>query len=213
MIEQVLQQLEHYYKDKPAPIVDLLEIQGASPFKLLVATLLSARTQDQVTARAVQKLFAKIKNCNGLQKLPVKDVEQLIYPVGFFRTKARHLHDLANKLARTGGQVPSNREELMQLPGVGRKTANLVLSVAFGQATICVDTHVHRISNRLGWVHTKEPSETELALEKILPRKCYGKINRLFVTHGQTLCRPLSPRCTECPIRKDCTYAKNLPSK
>jgi endonuclease III len=157
--------LEHSFTLQQAPVIDLLKVNGADHFKILVATLLSSRTQDKTTTKAVGKLFAKIKNPTDLAKLPVSHIEKLIYPVGFYKVKARHLKELVKSLGQNfRGKVPETREELMTLPGVGRKTANLVLAVAFEQPAICVDTHVHRISNRLGWVKTKTPLETEQAL-------------------------------------------------
>ena len=175
------------------------------PFRTLVSTLMSARTKDPVTVEAARRLFAEIATPRELLELPESRIAELIYPVGFYKTKARHLRELARiLLERFGGEVPQKREELMELPGVGRKTANLILSVAFGVPAICVDTHVHRISNRLGWVATDTVDETEKALAKLLPRDKWAVINRVLVNHGQQTCHPTSPRCSECLLAEIC---------
>jgi endonuclease III len=163
-----------------------LEVFGKDPYKTLVSTLLSARTKDEVTLEASKRLFAKAKDLEQLDQLEIKVIEKLIYPVGFYRTKAKHLHTLAGSLlTRYEGKVPKTLEELITLSGVGRKTANLVLNRAFGIPAIAVDTHVHRISNLLGWVHTKTPEETERELVKVLPEKYWPEINKLFVSIGR----------------------------
>ncbi|MDD4352417.1 MAG: endonuclease III [Candidatus Gracilibacteria bacterium] len=207
-INKVLCKLEEYLKDKHPPVIDLLASKGADPFKILVATLLSARTKDQVTTAVVRRLFAKIKNPKELAKLPVKQIEKLIYPVGFYRTKARHLRELAIMLCRgarfCAPTVPDTLNDLVKLPGVGRKTANLVLGLAFGKPAICVDTHVHRITNRLGYVRTKSPAETEQILKSKLPKRWWIRINFLLVSHGQMTCTPISPKCSTCPIAQEC---------
>ena len=163
-----------------------LEVFGDDPYKTLASTLMSARTKDEVTLEASKRLFVKARKFVQLDKLDQLEIEQLIYPVGFYKTKARHLKGLARTiLTRYKGKVPKTREELMTLPGVGRKTANLVLNRAFGIPAIAVDTHVHRISNVLGWVKTKLPSQTEKELLKILPKKYWPEVNRLFVSIGR----------------------------
>jgi len=169
-----------YYKLVP------LEVFGTDPYKTLISTLLSSRTNDDTTLKASKKLFQKALNINALHKLNTKEIEMLIYPVGFYKTKAKHLIKLAEViLEKYNGKVPDNREELMSLPGVGRKTANLVLNRAFGIPAIAVDTHVHRISNLLGWVNTNSPEKTEIALNKFLPKKYWKDTNRLFVSIGR----------------------------
>ena len=163
-----------------------LEVFSDDPYKTLISTLLSARTKDEVTLGVSKRLFAKAPNLKGLNKLSKLEIENLIYPVGFYRTKAKHLKRLARTvLAKYGGKIPKTRIVLVSLPGVGRKTANLVLNRAFKIPAIAVDTHVHRISNLLGWVHTKTPEETEKELIKILPKKYWPDINRLFVSIGR----------------------------
>jgi len=166
---------------------------------------MSARTKDPVTVEAARRLFAEYKTPKAMSSADPGRIAELIYPVGFYKTKAKQLVQVAQLIVeRFGGKVPRTREELMELPGVGRKTANLVLSVAFGVPAICVDTHVHRISNRLGWVKTDTPGDTEDALMKLLPETEWAAINRLIVNHGQQICHPTSPRCSECIIADLC---------
>lgn len=168
------------YKEVP------LEVFGSNPYKTLVSTMMSARTNDSTSLKAAKRLFDKAININELNKLGVKEIEKLIYPVGFYRTKAKHLKALSEKIINEyKGKVPKTREELMSLAGVGRKTANLVLNRAFHIPAIAVDTHVHRITNMLGWFHTKTPEQTEKELIKILPKKYWPDINRLFVSIGR----------------------------
>ena len=163
-----------------------LEIFGTDPYKTLISTLLSSRTNDDTTLKAAERLFKKAPDITMLHKLSAQETEKLIYPVGFYKTKAKHLKILAEIiLDNFNGRVPDTREDLMSLPGVGRKTANLVLNRAFGIPAIAVDTHVHRISNLLGWVKTKTPEKTEIALYKFLPKKYWKDTNRLFVSIGR----------------------------
>ncbi len=158
-----------------------LEVFGKDPYKTLISTILSARTRDETTLKVSQNLFKIAPNLKSLKKLTQKQIEDLVHPVGFYKTKAKHLYELA----RVTKTIPNTRESLMELPGVGRKTANLTLNRAFGIPAIAVDTHVHRITNLLGWVHTKSPEETEKELIKILPKKYWEATNRLFVSIGQ----------------------------
>lgn len=163
-----------------------LEIFGNNPYKTLVSTLLSSRTNDDTTLKAANRLFTKAENLEQLEQLNELEIRKLIYPVGFYKTKAKHLKHLARSvLTRHGGKVPNTREELMALSGVGRKTANLILNRTFGISAIAVDTHVHRITNLLGWVTTKTPEQTEKALTKVLPKKYWPDTNRLFVSIGR----------------------------
>jgi endonuclease-3 len=182
------------------------ESQAENPFQILIATLLSARTQDATTHAASTRLFKRARTPRLLARLPVREIEELIYPVGFYRNKARHVKALCETLvADYGGRVPSTMEELVTLPGVGRKTANLVLIVGFKSSrNICVDVHVHRISNRLGWVQTAHPEETEQSLYRAIPSRWWPVINLYLVTWGQNVCRPVRPRCGECAISRDC---------
>jgi endonuclease III len=182
------------------------DAQAEDPFQVLIATLLSARTQDATTHAAATRLFRRARTPRTMAALSVKEIESLIYPVSFYRNKAEHVKACCQQLvSEFGGQVPSTLEELVTLPGVGRKTANLVLILAFKSAqNICVDTHVHRIANRLGWVDTRLPEETELALYRSTPRKWWPFLNLYLVTWGQNVCRPVYPRCGDCVIASDC---------
>ena len=187
-------------------IEKLSESQQEDAFQILIATLLSARTQDATTLAASTRLFRRARTPRSLARLPVREIERLIYPVSFYRTKAEHVRATAEIVATTyGGRVPDRLEDLVQLPGVGRKTATLVMILAFGsQQHICVDTHVHRISNRLGFVRTRTPEATEMALRARLPRRHWIGLNDLLVAFGQNLCQPLSPHCSRCPVRRAC---------
>jgi endonuclease-3 len=180
--------------------------QEEDPFQVLIATLLSARTQDATTLAASTRLFRVARTPRSMARLTVRRIERLIYPVSFYRHKARHVKATCEMLvARFGGRVPMTMEELLTLPGVGRKTANLVLILAFKSLrNICVDTHVHRISNRLGWVRTSTPDETEQALYRASAVRWWPYINLYLVTWGQNVCRPLYPRCGACAIAPYC---------
>ena len=182
------------------------ESQKQDPFQILISTLLSARTQDATTLAASTRLFAKARTPEAIARLRVSQIEKLIYPVSFYRNKAVFVRDTARMiLSRFGGNVPRTLEEMIQLPGVGRKTANLVMILAFSSRdNICVDIHVHRIANRLGWVKTRTPEETEQALYKALERKWWPIVNLYLVTWGQNICRPVYPRCQKCPILTSC---------
>jgi endonuclease-3 len=183
------------------------EVAGEQPdpFRVLVACILSLRTQDATTRTAAARLFAVADTPAALARQAPARVVRLIYPVGFYRTKARGLVRLARELlTRFGGRVPADLEALLSLPGVGRKTANLVVTVGFGRPGICVDIHVHRISNRLGYVRTRTPDQTEMALRARLPRRHWIGLNDLLVAFGQNLCRPVSPHCSRCPVARRC---------
>ncbi len=202
---QVLRTLRRSPVLRQAPIFRMQVSRSESPFAILVATLLSARTQDTVTVPAVERLLKVAPTPDELAALDEDGIARLIYPVGFYRTKARHLKELARVLVeRYGGRVPDTLEELTRLPGVGRKTANLVLSEAFGKPAICVDTHVHRVSNRLGIVRSRTPLETEAQLMEKVPPSEWSDINTYLVALGQTVCLPRRPRCPECPVRRWC---------
>lgn len=193
-----------FVKDKDVPVVDLIAIQTRDPFKVLVATILSARTKDETTAAAADRLFKKASSPEQLSQLTTKELEKLIHPVGFFRNKASYLNKLPTALEAFGGDVPDTIDELVTLPGVGRKTANLVRSVAFGKPAICVDTHVHRIMNIWGYVQTETPLATEMVLREKLPEKYWLSVNSILVAFGQSLCKPVRPHCDICPLAKDC---------
>lgn len=188
-----------------APVLSVESAIGRGPFAILVFTVLSARTRDETTIKAGRKLLSRAPTPQKLSRLTIPQIRKLIHPVGFYRTKARHLHSLSKTLIRDfGGKVPSSFESLISLPGVGMKTANIVLASAFGKATIGVDTHVHRISNRLGWVKTKSPEKTSAILNKTIPNRHRRKLNMSMVAFGQTVCTPLRPFCSECPLTKVC---------
>jgi endonuclease-3 len=179
--------------------------QDRDPFRVLVACLLSLRTKDETTGPAAARLFALADTPAGLERLSTRAIERAIYPVGFYRTKARVLREISRDLlARWGGAVPDDLDALLTLKGVGRKTANLVVTQGFDKPGICVDVHVHRISNRWGYVKTRTPEETEMALRRILPRRYWIGYNDLLVAFGQNVCLPVSPRCSTCPVRAGC---------
>lgn len=206
--------LKREFQSHAAPIIELIEAQTHDPFCVLVGTILSARTKDQCTAGAVRRLFAEARGERfapaDLERLRQDTIEKLIYPVGFYRDKARHLKELPRVLAaRFGGVLPRTVEELCELPGVGRKTANLTVAVGFGLPAICVDVHVHRICNRLGLIRTKTPLETEMTLRRLLPVKYWKTWNSHLVSFGQTRCAPVRPKCDGCPIRRLCTVPGN----
>jgi len=187
----------------------LHRVQAARPFRILIATILSARTKDENTTKAADKLFKVYGTPQKLAKAKVKDVEKMIKSVGFYHVKSRRIINAANIiLSKYHGKVPANIEQLTDIPGVGRKTANCVLVYAFEEPAIPVDTHVHRISNRLGLVDTKTPEETEMELRKKVPKKYWLPINNTFVMYGQNICKPISPMCNVCKIRKNCDYFK-----
>jgi len=194
---------------------ELHEAETSGPFSILIGTILSARTKDENTAKVVKKLFSKYKSPQELAKAKIKNVEKIIKSIGFYHVKSKRIIDVASIISSEyKGKVPNDFEELLKLPGVGRKTANCVLVYAFDNPAIPVDTHVHRISNRLGLVQTKTPEETEFALMKKIPKKHWLEINDTFVMYGQNICKPISPMCDVCKIKNICKYykAKNASS-
>ena len=187
------------------PIVTLMAETYRSPFRVLISCILSLRTQDATTAKASHRLFAVADSPPAMVKLSAKKIEKLIYPVGFYKTKAKNIVDICRAIIdRYGGKVPDEIDELLKLKGVGRKTANLVVTLGYHKPGICVDTHVHRISNRWGYVKTKTPEKTEFALRDQLPKQYWIEYNDLLVSFGQHLCRPISPLCSQCPVRSYC---------
>ena len=187
------------------PIVTLIAETEQDPFKVLVSTILSARTKDDATAAATRRLFDAASTPEEIAALPAAELERLIFPVGFYRTKAKNLRlAMGVLLDRFGGEVPQTVEELIELPGVGRKTANLVVTEGFRRPGICVDTHVHRITNLWGYVDTRNPLETEMALRAKLPRSQWIGLNKTLVSFGQKLCVPVSPWCSRCPVEEWC---------
>lgn len=189
----------------PTAIAEVVERSARDPFRILIGCLLSLRTRDQTTAAAAARLFGLAATPRTMLRLDRRRIERAIFPVGFYRTKARAIHAICRLLIeRSGGRVPADLDALLELPGVGRKTANLVVSVGFGLPGICVDTHVHRITNRLGFVRTTTPERTEWALRAKLPRRHWIEINDLLVAFGQNVCQPLSPKCSACPVGRSC---------
>ena len=204
-IDQIIAILKKEMRDFSDPSVTLVGKKWKDPFLVLISCILSLRTKDETTLPASQRLFRVASTPQDLLRLKSKEIEKLIYPVGFYRTKARVIlgicHDVLEKF---DGRVPNDIGMLLTMKGVGRKTANLVLTEGFGLPGICVDTHVHRISNRLGYVRTKTPYDTEMMLRKKLPLKYWIDYNALLVTWGQNMCRPISPLCSKCSIRRFC---------
>jgi len=204
-IAHVIKLLKIAMRDLPDPSVTLVGKKYKSPFLVLISCLLSLRTRDETTLPASERLFARADTMQGMLKIPIPEIQKLIYPVGFYKTKALRIHDICSDLIeRFGSNVPDELELLLTLKGVGRKTANLVLTEGFGKPGICVDTHVHRISNRLGYIKTKDPDATEFALRKKLPQKYWIEYNALLVTWGQNVCKPISPMCSVCPVKNIC---------
>ena len=206
-VDRVMESLAQAITGMELPAVEKISnSQAEDPFQILIATLLSARTQDATTHAASTRLFRRARTPRTMAKLSIPEIEELIYPVSFYRNKARHVKGCCEALVEDhGGRVPRTLEELVALPGVGRKTANLVLILAFKSAgNICVDTHVHRISNRLGWVTTRLPEETEQALYRTTNARWWPLINLYLVTWGQNVCRPVHPRCRDCAIAPLC---------
>ena len=200
--DQIIGVLHEFLREAPDTAVS---DDRRQPFRVLVATVISLRTKDEVTAVAAEKLLARAGTPQELMNLEVERIQELIYPAGFYRVKAKHLKEIARIVASTyDGRVPHEMDDLLALPGVGRKTANLVRNLGFGLPGICVDTHVHRISNRAGWVSTRTPAQTETALEKVLPEKYWVAINGLLVRFGKKVCAPLSPFCSRCPLPFRC---------
>jgi len=208
-ISEVMDILRREIEKFRKPIVEVFSRKNPDPFKILVATLLSARTKDTITAKVIDKLFGVVNGPEDFIKIDEERLATLIYPIGFYRQKAKHLKELSRQLLeKYNGKVPDTIEELITLPGVGRKTANLVLILGFNKDAICVDTHVHRIVNRWQYVNTKTPEETEMELRKKLPKKHWKEINRILVTFGQNICTPVNPKCESCPINKICPYGE-----
>ena len=200
MMDRVMRRLASSYD-----IDRFLRNNGPDPFRILVGCVISLRTKDEVSYAATDRLFERASSPETMSRLRPATIAKLIYPAGFYNRKAEQIRSISGILvAEYGGRVPDSLESLLKLPGVGRKTANLVVTLGFGKPGICVDVHVHRISNRLGWVETTHPDETEQVLRSILPRRHWIPINETLVRHGQQVCKPISPICSTCPIEADC---------
>jgi len=197
-------------REKPPRLTALrglqIEEQG-NPFKILIGTILSARTRDENTTRVVNKLFARFRTPQDLASADIDEIKKIIHSIGFYNVKAERIKQVSQMLVvKFGGQVPSDIDSLLELPGVGRKTANCVLVYAFDKPAIPVDVHVHRISNRLGLVSTKIPEQTELELSKLVDKRLWTKVNDTFVMYGQNICLPVRPNCTVCDLKRICRY-------
>lgn len=204
-IDVFVSTLEEQYKNWDAPVITLFANKGVNPFCILASTLLSLRTRDEVTAAASERLFEYATSPEEILALGEEKIAKLIYPVGFYPTKSKRLIEISQILIdKYDGIVPASLDELLSFPGVGRKTANLVLTEGFKIKAICVDTHVHRISNRIGYVKTTTADKTEMALRKKLPEKYWIIYNEILVAFGQVLCRPISPFCSKCPVSSLC---------
>ncbi len=204
-IHAVIRILEDQVPRWQEPILGVVAKESSDPFRILIACLLSLRTKDRTTAEASHRLFGLARSPAAMARLPQARIERAIYPVGFYRTKAKHIKHICRRLLTIyGGRVPDSIDELLTLPGVGRKTANLVVTIGYGKPGICVDIHVHRISNRWGYIKTNTPQRSEDALREKLPRKYWIRYNDLLVPFGQNLCLPVSPRCSQCKLTRYC---------
>lgn len=204
-IEEVIESLRKAAREWREPIVTEYSRSGRDPFRILISTIISLRTKDEVTREASERLFAIADTPEKMVRLERDEIEKAIYPAGFYRNKAGTIIETSRIVVeRFGGIVPRTIDELLTIRGVGRKTANLVVTLGYGEPGICVDTHVHRITNRWGYVRTKTPHETEFALRKVLPKEYWIEINDLLVSYGQNLCKPISPLCSKCPVHIWC---------
>lgn len=203
--DSVFNLLRRHIKGDILPSISAIAEADSDPYRVLFSTILSLRTRDEVTLAASERLFAEAPDVYTLNSLDEERIAELIYPAAFYHNKAASIKKCSAIIINEyKGKISSDRDELLKLPGVGRKTANLTLNLGFGINAICVDTHVHRISNRAGWVRTKNPDDTELALEKVLPEKYWIPLNELLVSYGQRTCTPISPKCSECVITDYC---------
>ena len=207
-IKQIMTILKTHYKNHPQPLISRKkwDMIPKTPYTVLISCLLSLRTKDEVTEEASIRLLKEHNTPQKMMNLSEETIQKLIYPVGFYRVKAKRIKEISNTLlTKYDGNVPKEFNELLSLTGVGRKTANIVMTYGHNNPTsLAIDTHCHRIPNRIGWIHTKNPTETEEELKKILTKTYWKEFNHLFVTFGQTICTPISPRCSICPINKYC---------
>lgn len=210
-IDKIMKELLKVTKSMPMPVVTEIKlVTNRDAYKILISTMLSLRTKDSTTRDASMRLFEKAGNPKDMLKLSEEEIAKLIYPVGFYRVKAKNILEVSKTIIDYyNGKVPDEIDELLKLRGVGRKVANLVVTEAFDKYGICVDTHVHRISNRFGYVSTKKPEQTEFALRKKLPKKYWRVYNDTLVIYGQNLCKPINPLCNQCSVSKYCDYFKN----
>lgn len=207
-LDKILRILEKWKSNVKNPIVENVKKEFNDPFLILIATILSLRTRDSVTEKVFEKLHKRIRTLDDLESIKTEELEKIINSVGFYKNKVKTLKEIAKNLKeKHNGKVPDTLDELLSIKGVGRKTANLVLIEGFDKYGICVDTHVHRIMNWWGYVSAKTPDETEMELRKKLPKRWWKKINNILVTFGQNICKPVSPKCKNCPVLKLCTYS------
>lgn len=203
-ISQIVKILRKYFREKDASVTTVSK-RSRDPYQVLISCIISLRTKDEVTIPASKRLFSLAKTPRKMVKLNVRQIEKAIYPAGFYKTKARRIKTISKALVeKYEGKVPSDIHELLKLKGVGRKTANLVRGLGYNKPALCVDTHVHRTANRLGLVKTKNPDQTEFKLREVLPKEYWIEWNNLLVLYGQNICRPISPYCSKCVIRKYC---------
>jgi len=203
--KEMVETLQSTFKDEVPAVTKISQRENRNPFLILVGTLLSLRTKDETTEKAMERLTKEAKTPEDILKIPIDKLQELIYPVGFYRNKSITLRDVSHIIIENyHGRVPDSIDELLKIKGIGRKTANLVITEGYGKPGICVDTHVHRISNRLGIVKTKHPHETETSLREVLPKKYWIIYNTLLVTFGKNICNPVSPKCSVCPIAHLC---------
>jgi len=208
--DEIFSSFQKAIEDEGRTLPSLSIIAGLKedPYRILIATILSLRTRDEVTLSSSERLFALADTPSSILGLSLEEIEKAIYPAGFYKTKAKTIHAISEILLNEyGGEVPSTSEELMKLPGVGIKTANLTLNLGFGIEAICVDCHVHKIANRMGWVSTNTPEQTEIALQSVMPRRFWIPLNELLVIYGQLICTSISPWCSRCPQEKSCPKA------
>ena len=207
-ISRTIASLERRYRGRGTTASD-----RTVPYEVLIATIMSARTKDETTIRIASGLFHRYPTSRALASARLRQVERLIAPIGFYHVKARHIVATARMLVEAhGGRVPDSMDALLKLPGVGRKTANIVLAVVFGKSTIAVDTHVHRISNRFGWIRTTTPATSEVALERAVPERWKRAVNDTFVKFGKDICRPRRPECWRCPVVAACRFSPKTPA-
>lgn len=211
-ISKIINLLKKEVKNFENPVVSKIGEIQKDPFKVLISCILSLRTQDRTTGPISLKLFEAADTTKKLAKMPLKKIQKIIQPVNYYITKSKRIKQIAKDLIeKYNGKVPDSFDELMKLKGVGRKTANIVMTYGFFKKDyIPIDVHCHRIPNRLGWIKTKTPEQTEETLKKILPKKYWQDFNNIFVTFGQNICKPINPHCWECPISKYCNYYKNV---
>ncbi len=210
-VNRILNTMLKEAEKRNAPVFTIEDFNGDDPFRSLIFSILSARTKDPTSLIAAKRLFSKYPTAERLAKAERKNVEKLIHSVGFYRQKAKYVISAAGMVVKDfGGKVPDDYDELIKIPGVGRKVANVLLAYTFEEDRIPVDTHVHRISNRLGWVKTKKPEQTEEKLMKFVPKRLWTKVNSAMVSYGQTVCLPRNPKCSECKVRNYCRYYRKV---